>query len=84
MKELRYRKLNATQVIFLYSISAIKFFPFIFIVENYKLAFLCDGRTVVTSGECGRVLNFNIDTSENIGIYESAEIFSTSISVVYF
>ena len=36
-------------------------------VSNWKLSFLCDGRTIVTSGELGKVYCYNIDTQDNVG-----------------
>lgn len=49
-------------------------------MENWKLTFLCDRTTVVTSGELGKVVAFNIDTKDNAGQFDSVEIFSTSIT----
>lgn len=51
-------------------------------MANWKLAFLCDAKTITTSGEQGKVNCYDIDTLENTGVYNSLDIFSTAIANV--
>ena len=54
------------------------------LVENWKLTFLSDNedRTVITSGEMGKVLSYHVDSAENTTTVESSDIFSTCIASV--
>lgn len=51
---------------------------------NWKTGFLCDGKTVYTSGESGKLYTYDIDTQENIDTINSAELFASYITNVIF
>ncbi len=51
-------------------------------MENWKLAFRRDDRTVCTAGEMGKVVCFNVDSAEETFKKETSDIFATAISTV--
>ncbi len=53
-------------------------------MANWKVTFLTDGHNIATSGELGKISCYNIITQDNIGVYDSLEIFSTSICAVIY
>lgn len=56
----------------------------VFIVSNWKISFFSDGKTLVTSGELGKVYVYNVDDPSNkeLASYLSNEIFSSAIASV--
>ncbi len=51
-------------------------------MENYKLAFMGDNSTVLTSGELGKIVSMNVDSGEVIDKKESTDVFSSCITRV--
>ncbi len=53
-------------------------------MENWKLAFRRDDRTVCTAGEMGKVVCYNVDSAEETLKKETTDIFATAIATVNF
>jgi len=51
-------------------------------MSNWKISFFSDGKTLVTSGELGKVYVYNVDDPSNkeLASYLSNEIFSSAIA----
>lgn len=51
-------------------------------MENWKVLFLGDNSTVVTTGELGKVHCYNINTLEQVHQFDTSNIFSTALAQV--